>query len=249
MQERLQKVIARSGLASRREAEQWIAQGRITVNESVVVEAGTKVDQAVDSILIDGEPLPVASKPYYLVFNKPRNVLVSRSDSRGRPLIYDYLKDLPSLVHPVGRLDFDSEGLLLLTNDGDLNYRLTHPSREIPKTYHVKVKGSVNRETQECFLDGVKLEDGLARAVSSKVLKRNPSNCWLEIVVTEGRNRLIRRMCDAIGHPVLRLVRMAIGNLELGGLKPGEYRSLSQQEIKKVKTFSKDSMSKKGGLV
>lgn len=228
--ERLHKVIAKAGLTSRREAERWIRDGRIRVNGDVVTSQGLKVDPERDIIEIDGEPLKEKKHLYYYIFYKPKNVLVARTDPRKRPVIYDYLNDLPTLLHPVGRLDFDSEGLVLLTNDGDLNYRFTHPSKEVPKTYHVKVRGHMDTKTKQKFLKGIELEDGLAKANSIEVIRVNPHNSWVQIVVTEGRNRLIRRMCETLGHPVLRLVRVAIGDLKLGNLKAGEYRPLTRSE-------------------
>lgn len=231
---RLQKVIAQSGLASRREAEQWIASGRVQVNGSVVSEMGVTVDPDADKITVNGRPLKRSSAVYYYLYHKPKNVVVARRDPQARPIIYDFLKDLPTLLHPVGRLDFDSEGLLLMTNDGELIHRLTHPSSEVPKTYHAKVKGMVRPSALSQLKKGVRLDDGPARAVHARRIKDNPNNSWLEIVVTEGRQRMVRRMCEAVGHPVLRLKRVAIGDLHLGKLKVGEYRELTGQEKKLI---------------
>ncbi len=235
----MQKIIAKSGVASRREAEQWIAAGRVSVNGSVVTEAGTKADSVTDKITVDGEPLPSKASLFYYAFHKPRNVLVARNDPGDRPLIYDYLKELPTLLHPVGRLDFDSEGLLLLTNDGELQHQLTHPSSEVSKIYHVKIKGLIDKKKLTELLEGVSLEDGPARAVSAQIIKQNPHNCWLEIAVTEGRNRIVRRLCEAVGHTVLRLVRVAIGSLAVDGIEPGKYRVLTATEVANLKNLVK----------
>jgi 23S rRNA pseudouridine2605 synthase len=230
--ERLQKIIAQTGMASRREAERWIREGRVRVNGEVITALGTKVDLSKEHVAVDGHVIQREEKKYYYAFHKPRNVLVARSDPRKRPLIYDYLKQVRCLVHPVGRLDFDSEGLLLLTNDGPIIHRLTHPSSQTPKVYHVKVKGDVDHKRREDLLAGVVLDDGLAAARAVRVLKKNPHNTWLEIILTEGRNRQVRRMCEAIGNPALRLKRVAIGKIALDNLKVGEWRSLTKSEIK-----------------
>lgn len=234
MSTRLHKVIAESGLASRREAERWIAAGRIAVNGQVVTQQGVTVDPSRDRIEVDGREIPKEPKRVTYAFHKPRNVVVARRDPQGRPIIYDYLKALPTLVHPVGRLDFDSEGLLILSNDGDLIEQLSHPSGGVTKTYEVKVKGNVTLSNLRQLKTGLKLEDGSAHAVNARCIKTNPHNCWLEIVVTEGRNRLVRRMCDAIGHPVLRLKRVAIGAYSLGSLRSGIYCALSEQDVRSL---------------
>lgn len=233
---RLHKLIASRGLASRREAEQWIAAGRVRVNGEVVTQQGLSVDPDGDRIEVDGHVLPGAPQRVTYAFYKPRNVVVARRDPQGRPIIYDYLASLNILVHPAGRLDFDSEGLLILSNDGALIERLSHPRGEVGKTYQVKVKGSVSAAQLRRLESGVELDDGPARARRAQCLKRNPHNTWLEIIVTEGRNRLVRRMCEAIGHPVLRLKRVAIGDYRLGSLKPGMLRMLSEPAIAKLES-------------
>lgn len=231
---RLHKLIAASGLASRREAEQWIAAGRVCVNGERVTEQGQLVDPGTDRIEVDGRPLPAAAEHVTYAFYKPRNVVVARRDPQGRPIIYDYLARIKTLVHPVGRLDFDSEGLLILSNDGDLIERLSHPRGEITKTYQVKVKGRVEPRQLRQLEEGIELEDGPAQARRARCFKQNPNNSWLEIVVAEGRNRLVRRMCEHIGHPVLRLKRVAVGRFQLGTLQAGDHRQLTRSEIRQL---------------
>jgi pseudouridine synthase len=238
---RLHKLIAASGLASRREAERWIEAGRVSVNGEVMTEQGLTVDPASDRIEVDGRPLPSPPESVTYAFYKPRNVVVARRDPQGRPIIYDYLATIKTLVHPVGRLDFDSEGLLILSNDGDLIERLSHPRGEVSKTYHVKVKGQVAKTALRRLEAGVQLEDGPAQALSARCLKTNPHNTWLEIVVAEGRNRLVRRMCDSIEHPVLRLKRVAIGAYALGTLKPGHTQALSRRAIQRLQESASEN--------
>ena len=234
MNTRLHKVIAKAGVASRREAERLITGGRVTVNGVQVTNVACDVDGEHDSISVDGVPLPEAPERVYYIFHKPRNVVVARKDPQKRPIIYDYLQDVPVLVHPAGRLDFDSEGLLLLSNDGALIQRLAHPSGGVRKTYHVKVKERVKATTMEKLLAGVPLEDGPGSALEVRLLKENPNNCWLEIVIGEGRNRIVRRLCEVVGHPVLRLVRVAIGTLQLGELPAGAVRLLTADELREL---------------
>lgn len=222
--ERLQKVIAAAGLGSRRQAELWIQDGQVTVNGVCVTRLGTQVDPESDRIEVHGRPLNQHVTKKYLLFHKPKNVMVTQKDPQGRPTIYDYVKD--RTLKYVGRLDFDSEGLILMTNDGELIHRWTHPSHEIPKTYHVKVKGRVNPTTLAKFQKGLVLEDGPVRPRGVKWLKNNPDTTWLEIVLIEGRNRIVRRFCAALGYPVLRLIRVGIGSLVLGNLPKGKTRAL-----------------------
>ncbi len=236
--ERLQKIIAAAGITSRREAEEWIRAGRIQVDGKKVTQLGHQVDPHQVRIQVDGKPLAQRAAKYYYAFHKPKNVLVARRDPRGRPLIYDWLQGLPVLVHPAGRLDFDSEGLLLLTNDGILANRLTHPSGQVEKVYHVKVKGKLSQKILQQLRKGIRLDDGLARAIRARLLKENQHNGWCEVVMTEGRKREVRRMCEALDLPVLRLKRVAIGPLQLGALKAGDYRPLRANEVDKLKHIS-----------
>lgn len=235
MEERLQKIIAAAGLASRREAEEWIAAGKVLVNGKVAT-LGTKADPSKDKIVVDQKPLSQAEEKVYYLFNKPMHVMVTRHDPEDRPTIYDYLKKIPEKVNYVGRLDFDSEGLILLTNDGDLQARLTHPRHEIPKTYHARVSGHVSEDKLEILRGGMKLKEYKTQPCEAQVIKENPNNCWVELIITEGKNRQVRNMLEAIGHKVYRLKRVAIGSLELGDLKAGHYRFLTSQELRMLQS-------------
>jgi len=239
---RLQKVLAAAGVASRREAERMIQAGRVQVDGQVVTRLGTKVDPNRARIQVDGKALPGARSPIYLMMNKPRQVLVTASDDRGRPTVMDLLGDLAAArgdrrVFHVGRLDFHSEGLLLLTNDGDLAKVLTHPSTQVPRTYQARVNGQPQASLLAKLTKGVHLEDGNAVALEASVLRRNPKSTWVEVVVSEGRNRLVRRMFTAIQHPVQRLVRVEFGGLSLGDLRTGAVRELTPNEIAILKRW------------
>ncbi len=233
---RLQVILREAGIASRRAAEDLIVAGRVRVNGNIVNKLGTQVDPELDRIEVDERPLPGREHKVYYLFHKPENVMVTRQDPQRRPTIYDYLKDIPERINPVGRLDFDSEGLLLLTNDGDLHLRMTHPRHKVPKTYHVKVTGEVSQKAQDQMRKGMAIgEDQITMPCSVRVLKKNPHNVWLEVVLWEGKNRQVRRMIEALGHNVLRLVRVAAGSLHLGDLPKGKWRELTPQEIRDLK--------------
>lgn len=236
---RLQKFLSERGIASRREGEKMIAGGRVRVNGQIVRQMGVVVDPEQDRIEVDDVPVLVRPRLVYFLFHKPKNVMVTRNDPEGRPTIFDYLKKIPERVNYVGRLDFDSEGLILLTNDGELQNRLTHPSKEIPKTYQVKIaptphpnpspaegRGDIIRELS----NGVDIGGYVTAPCQVRILDDN----WLEIILTEGKNRQIRRMCEAVGLTVLRLIRTAIGPLTLGNLQPGTSRPLSPVEINQL---------------
>lgn len=228
--ERLQKVLARAGVASRRHSEGLIRAGRVTVNAAVVRELGTKVDPKRDRILVDGKPVR-AEEPVYLALYKPRGWVTTASDPRGRRKVTDLVKDLPERVYPVGRLDYDSEGLLLLTNDGDLAHAVAHPKFGVPKTYQVQVRGRPARAVTERLRRGIELEDGPTRPAQVRFLRTTGEKTLLEMTVREGRNRLIRRMWEAVGHPVIRLKRTRIGGVRLQGLRPGTHRRLTAEEV------------------
>ena len=233
--ERLNKVLARAGLTSRRGADRMIEEGRVSVNGQVVRELGSKVDPVSDAIKVDGRRLPVApARHTYLLLYKPRGYVTTLADPEGRPSIRELLRGITTRVYPVGRLDVESEGLLLLTNDGDLTERLTHPRFGIVKTYLVDVEGSVGTKALRLLTDGVKLDDGLAQATSVSLVRSSKTGTLLEISLGEGRNREIRRMMEAIGHPVRRLVRTAIGPLVDRQLKPGAWRELSVVEVRSL---------------
>ena len=236
-QERLQKVLAHAGVASRRASEALIEQGRVKVNGQVVRQLGTKVDPERDTIVVDGKPL--ASQPetlVYVVLNKPAGVLSTASDERGRKTVLD-LVDLPERVYPVGRLDLHSEGLLLLTNDGDLAKKLTHPRYHVEKEYLVLVKGRPSAQTLDRWRKGGLEIDGRAAApaVVERLKKEKDNNVWLKVVLTEGRKRQIREVARTLGHPVLRLERVRLGPLKLGRLRSGRWRHLNKIELQRLK--------------
>lgn len=230
MEIRLQKLIAGTGLASRRKAETLISAGRVTVNGRVVTELGTKVDPIRDHVKVDGKHLSSAQPYVYLMLNKPKHVMSTLDDPGGRPTVKDYLRGVSVRVFPVGRLDFDSEGLMLLTNNGDLAQALLHPRYHVPKTYLIKVKRVLTDEEIRTLERGVKLDDGMTSPAHVKKVKKVEQNSWLELTIREGRKHQVKRMLDAVGHPVLRLIRVKMGPLVLGDLEPGEFRFLEDRE-------------------
>lgn len=227
--ERLQKFMARAGVASRRKSEEMIAAGRVAVNGRVVREPGVQVDAERDRIEVDGKLILAPARFTYLLLNKPVGSVSTATDTHGRPTVVDLVSPSERL-YPVGRLDIDSEGLILLTNDGELTQRVTHPRYEHDKEYHVLVAGLPTAEQIERLRRGIELEDGVTSPAEVDVIGREGNNSWLRFVIHEGKKRQIRRMCAAIGHPVRRLVRVRIGPLTLGELRPGEYRALSATE-------------------
>lgn len=230
MEIRLQKMIAGTGLSSRRKAETLIAAGRVTVNGKVVTELGTKVDPGRDHVKVDGRHLTGAQPYVYLMLNKPKNVMSTLDDPGGRTTVKDYLHGVSVRVFPVGRLDFDSEGLMLLTNNGDLAQALLHPRYHVPKTYLIKVKGVLNDEEIGQLQQGIKLEDGMTSPATVKKVKIAQQNSWLEITIREGRKHQVKRMLEAVGHPVIKLMRVRMGPLSLGDLGSGEFRFLTDRE-------------------
>jgi 23S rRNA pseudouridine2605 synthase len=228
---RLQKVLAQAGVASRRSAELLIEQGRVEVDGTVVTEFGTRVDPEVSVIRVDGERIPPVSAHAYLVLNKPRGVVTTMADPQGRPCIADYVQDREERLFHIGRLDTDTEGLLLLTNHGEFAHRLAHPSYEVSKTYVAEVDGNVKPGVLRRLLDGVDLEDGPARADTVKIISSIQGRTLVQITLHEGRNRIVRRMFDAVGHPVKRLTRTAIGPVRRGNLHTGELRPLDPKEL------------------
>lgn len=224
--ERLQKIIANAGFCSRREAEGWITAGRVYVNGKKVTELGSKADAYRDKIIVNGKPLIREDKKVYYLFYKPRNVMVTHHDPEGRPTVFEYLKNIEKRVYPVGRLDFDSEGLLLLTNDGDLAFELTHPKSKVPKTYQVKVAGIPTEAQIQKLEKGVNLEWGTTQPAKIELTKKTENNCWMMISLTEGKNRQVRQMVEKIGLHVIKLRRVSIGPFKLGTLKPGQYKKI-----------------------
>lgn len=243
--ERLQKIIARAGLASRRQAEQWILQGRVSVNGAVVEQLGSKADPAVDRIQVDGKLLRLPRRFLYLALHKPRGSVTTRSDPQGRPTVMGFLKGIPGRLYPVGRLDYHSEGLLLLTNDGEFASRITSAASGIPKTYWVKVSGTPPEQDLERLRQGILLDRRLTRPARIRLLpeaqrrqiqsgRPATASAWYEVILQEGRQNQIRRMFERIGHPVRKLRRVKIGNLALGALPPGQFRHLTPQEIRSL---------------
>ncbi|GAA1857821.1 pseudouridine synthase [Myceligenerans crystallogenes] len=228
---RLQKVLAQAGMGSRRACEELIADGRVEVDGVLVTELGVRVDPATAAIHVDGMRLQLDQDKITLALNKPHGVVSTMHDPEGRRTVADLIKDRDQRLFHVGRLDADSEGLLLLTNDGDLANRLAHPRYEIPKTYVVTVEGAIYPRIVKDLTHGVELEDGLARMDSVKVLQATDELSLLEVVLHEGRNRIVRRMFDAVDRPVTRLVRTRIGPVAMGELKPGRTRVLGQVEL------------------
>jgi 23S rRNA pseudouridine2605 synthase len=230
MEVRLQKLIAGTGLASRRKAEGLIAAGRVMVNGKTVTELGTKVDPTRDHVKIDGKHLSAAQPFVYLMLNKPKNVVSTLDDPGGRTTVKDYLRGVSVRVFPVGRLDFDSEGLMLLTNHGDLAQAMLHPRYHVPKTYLIKVKGVLTDEDIRNLERGVKLDDGMTSPAQVKKVRKVEANSWLEITIREGRKHQVKRMLESVGHPVIKLLRIRMGSLALGDLQPGEFRFLTDRE-------------------
>jgi len=235
--ERLQKIISRAGLASRREAERWILEGRVSVNGAVISKLGSQADPAKDSIKVDGKRIKPAAAPLYFAFHKPPGVITTLNDPQKRPDLTRFLENMGTKqrVFPVGRLDYNSTGLLLLTNDGELARRLTHPRFGVKKAYQVKLSACPTPEEFALLRKGIRLEDGLAAPARARVLEKLKKNAWVEIEIHEGRNREVRRIFETLGYFVEKLIRVRVGPITLGFLRPGEFRALSQPEIKDLK--------------
>ena len=231
-QTRLNKIIADAGIASRRAADQLILEGRVSVDGEVITELGNKFDPEICDIKVDGESLSISKSKTYLAFHKPAGVISTMSDPEGRSNLGDFFKDRKDRLYHVGRLDKDSEGLILLTNDGELAHRATHPSYGLEKRYLVEIEGEFNKQLSDQLLQGVRREDGLARAVKvihARAVSRN--HHWVEITIHEGRYHIIRRLIESLGLKVLRLIRLDFGPISLGDMKPGRHRVLNSQEM------------------
>ncbi len=231
MEERLQKILSQAGVASRREAETIITAGRVTVNGKVVTELGSKADPQRDRITLDGKLLQVRQQKLYILLNKPAGYMTTLKDPQGRPIVTDLLKDVKERVFPVGRLDYNTEGLLLLTNDGEWANRLAHPRHEVEKEYLVRVRGIATEEQLQQLAAGVELEDGLTAPGKAVFLRESGSSSWIAVTIHEGRYRQLRRMCEAVGLFVVRLKRKRYGPLDLDDLRPGHYRFLTTAEV------------------
>ena len=228
---RLQKVLAQAGVGSRRACEELIAAGRVDVDGRRVTELGVRIDPKRSVVHVDGVRIQLDESLVYLALNKPLGIISAMSDPQGRPTIGDLVAGREERLFHVGRLDADSEGLILLTNDGDLGHRLSHPSYEVPKTYLVEVAGPVPRDLGKRLRAGIELDDGVASVDSFKVVDARPGKALLELVLHDGRNRVVRRMLAAAGHPVEQLVRTQVGPIRLGDLRPGRTRVLGQAEV------------------
>ncbi len=233
---RLQKYMASSGVASRRASEKLIAEGRVAVNGQVVTEMGTQVDETRDRVTVDGKPIRPETDKHYLAYYKPLGEVTTVSDPEGRDTVMDKFRDYPVRLFPVGRLDFDSEGLLLLTNDGDLMQRLLHPSHEVPKIYLCKVSNQVTEEELRRLRAGVTLDDGrLTSPAEVRLIRREAFDSVVLVTIHEGRNRQVRRMFERIGHEVVALRRVGFGPIALGDLPRGQWRKLTDAEIRRLK--------------
>lgn len=233
-QERLQKYLASAGVASRRASETLMKEGRVSVNGKIVTELGTRVTPGVDKVLVDGKPVQQEEELVYILMNKPAGYVTTVKDTHDRMTVMDLLTDVPYRVFPVGRLDFETEGLLLLTNDGEFAYRMTHPKFKMVKTYVATVQGNVTDERLAMLRNGVQLEDGMTAPAQVNIIRRENHKTVVEIAIHEGRNRQVRRMFKAVKNPVLELKRISIGPLTLKGVGVGEYRYLQGAELKKT---------------
>jgi len=236
--ERLQKILSQAGVASRRASEQLMLEGRVTVNGVTVRELGTKADPSHDDIRVDGRRIKVAERRRYILLNKPRGYVTTRSDPQRRPTVLDLIAGVREYIYPVGRLDFESEGLLILTNDGDLAARLTHPSHGVTRVYEARVAGipdarDIERLSRGIVIDGRRTEPA---QLELRPGRRDADKATIVLTIREGRNRQVRRMCEAIGHPVIHLRRVAIGPIRDKNLKVGQWRNLTDQEVQRLRS-------------
>ncbi len=238
-EERIQKILARSGIASRRKAEELVLQGRVTVNGDVRREPGSRADAAKDDIRVDGRRILPEETLVYLMLHKPAGTVTSLKDPEGRPVVRHLLEERFERLFPVGRLDYDSEGILLMTNDGQFALRVAHPRYRVPKTYRVKVRGSLSPKAMRKLEAGIDLPDGRFVPEAVAMEGKNPKSTWIQIVATEGRNRVIRRAMEELGYPVQRLIRIAIGGVQLGNLEPGRSRPLKTNEIRQLLSYAR----------
>ena len=231
---RLQKIIANAGIASRREAERLIDEGRVTVNGSVVRQQGVQADPVADRIKVNGRLIPAPEKKVFILFNKPRGCLTTVKDDKARPTVMDFFKDLPARVYPVGRLDFNTEGLLLFTNDGDLSKKLLAPESKVPRTYQVKVRGVPEEKALNRLRRGVRLDNHPTGPMKVHVKRITGKNSVLSIKLTEGKYRHLKRVCEKVGHPVVKINRTEFGKLNLKEVPLGAYRFLTPKEVRSL---------------
>jgi len=243
--ERLQKILSGAGISSRRAAEKMIAEGRISVNRIVVTVPGKKADPEKDEIRVDGRLVSLETEKLYLVLHKPKGYVTTLSDPQGRPIVTDLLNGVAARVYPVGRLDYDSEGLLILTNDGEFAQRLQHPRFGISKTYRIKVEGRFLKGGLKALEKGIDLSDGRFVPAGIQLEKTNPRSTWLTLTLTDGRNRVIRRAFDSVGHSVTRLIRVAVADITLASLSEGTWRMMTQREVERLLALAGTGRSKK----
>jgi len=241
MQERLQKILAKAGIASRRKAEELIRQGKVTVDGRVVTEMGIQVDPDHQRIEFNGKPVTVEEKKVYILLHKPTGYVSTVHDPQGRPIVTELIKGIQERIFPVGRLDLDTEGALLLTNDGELAQKILHPSHEVNKTYRATVKGKPSKKKVEMLRRGIDIDGRKTWPALVKLLSAGSSETTLQITIHEGRKRQVRKMCEAVGHPVLKLKRTAYGKLKLGNLAPGKFRFLAKKDLQLI--FAKKNSS------
>ena len=235
MEVRLQKYLAEAGIASRRKAEELILAGKVQVNGVTVTELGTKVDDKKDEVYYNGKPVKNNERLVYIMLNKPEGFVTTVKDQFDRPTVMDLIKGVKERFVPVGRLDYDTSGLLLLTNDGDLTFKLTHPSKKVEKTYMAKLFGKPDEKNIREFRYGVTIDSGVTQPAKLEIVEDLGKYCMCKITITEGKNRQVRKMCDAIKHPVATLKRVATGEVELGDLKKGAFRYLTDKEVEYLK--------------
>ena len=233
--QRVNRILSLAGLTSRRNADDWIKSGRITVNGRLVTELGTRAVWGSDSIKADGKEIPKPSPRIFLMLNKPFGYVCTLKDPEGRHLVTELLKGITQRVYPVGRLDFDSLGLLLFTNDGECAYRLTHPKYQVPRTYKATVEGAITEEAMNILRNGIELEDGPSGPSKITLISRDGKRSIIRMTITQGRSRQVRRMLEAVGSSVTHLMRTGFGSLRLGDLKIGEYRFLEREEVETMK--------------
>lgn len=247
--ERVSKLIAKAGMASRRAAEEMILEGRVAINGHFITEPGVKADLAVDKVTVDGKQLrPVEREGTVILFHKPKNVMTTRDDPGGRPTVFDALPHKYHKFHPVGRLDFDTSGVLLITDDGTLTHLLTHPSHGVEKVYEARVRGEIKESALSVLRKGVQLEDGRTAPAKVKVVAQREKNALVEITIKEGRNRQVRRMFEAVGHPVSSLRRISFGGVKLEGLPAGEHRLLLKGEIHELRKKAEGKQKRGAGF-
>ncbi|MGE5632504.1 MAG: pseudouridine synthase [Caulobacteraceae bacterium] len=232
MLERLQKVMSEFGVASRRKCEELILEGRVKVNGITVAELGAKVDKQKDIIELDGKVIKQSNEKIYILLNKPIGYITSVRDQFGRPTVLDLVQGVKERVYPVGRLDYDTEGLIILTNDGELTYRITHPKHNIDKTYRALLRGKTGKADVEAFMKGIAVEDYITSPARLELIKYINGDSLVNITIHEGKNRQVRKMCREIGHEVIKLKRISIGKITLGNLQKGTWRHLNDEEVR-----------------